>query len=364
LHNFVVAAGKASDSILGGTGHFTLDKERWDREFQPYMSGLQYAATSFTVKEDGREKEKMKVTFTNPPLNTKEGIPLRIMVRTERISTHDLNRGEIPFKDQILAMNHHVMRRLVRDVLGTSQFDVAGLDDTSVVIAAENLQQIPIEMVLRAYMAKTDTSTSLYQAWLKGTTSFCGHPVSCDWTPNGRLPYVMDTPSTKSDEHDQSVPPSVFFERGACTPDHYQQMRNATLVAFGVVSNFVQDKGLIFVDTKTEHGITRDGRIVSQDELYTLDSSRFWLTSDYTQQLEQLARGEIKELDPKSYSKEFARGFSKGDQGYTPEQRREIAVRYILGIQHLTGELFKPDFRSREQRVVSGLQTIIEQLVQ
>src|SRR3989344_7329065 len=134
------------------------------------------------------------------------------MVRTDRISTHDINRGEIPFKDQILAVNHHAMRRLTQHVLGTSQFNVNGLSDTSVVIAAENLQTLPIEMVLRAYMAKSTTSTTLYQAWKKGETRFCGHPIGRNLLPNGRLPYVMDTPSTKSDEHDQSVPPTFFFE--------------------------------------------------------------------------------------------------------------------------------------------------------
>ncbi|MBS3144124.1 phosphoribosylaminoimidazolesuccinocarboxamide synthase [Candidatus Woesearchaeota archaeon] len=301
-------------------------------------------------------------TYENPPLVTKDGTPLRIMVRTDRISTHDINRGEIPFKDQILAQNHHVMRRLTQDVLGTSQFDVPGLADTSVVIAAENLKTIPIEMVLRAYMAKSTTSTTLYQAWLRKDLNFCGHFVDNRWIPNGRLPYVMDTPSTKSDEHDQSVAPEFLFKNGLSIHD-YQQIRNAALVAFGVVSRFVQEKGLILVDTKTEHGVNRNDEIVAQDELYTLDSSRFWLVDDYARQLEQLARGNIPELNPASYSKEFARSFSQGKEKYTDDQRRAIAVRYILGIQHLTGEPFRPDMRSREERVVSGLQTIVEQLI-
>jgi len=363
LGNFAVRFGKVSDSIHGGAGTFVVNRDMWDTDFAPYMTGLQYTAAHFTAVDNGKEIPKVRVTYKNPPLTTQKGIPLRLMVRTDRISTHDINRGEIPFKDQILAVNHHAMRRLTQDTLGTSQFDVNGLSDTSVVIAAENLQTLPIEMVLRAYMVKSTTATSLYQAWLRKDVNFCGHFVDNHWIPNGRLPYVMDTPSTKSDHHDQSVAPEFFFEHGFCQPDSYYQMRNAALVAFGVVSQFVRDKGLILADTKTEHGLTKDLCIVAQDELYTLDSSRFWKIEDYTQQLEQLARGEIKELNPLSFSKEFARGFSQGDQGYSDEQRRAIAVRYIMGIQHLTGEPFKPDLRSREERVVSGLQTIVEQLV-
>lgn len=333
LRGFTARPGKVSDSIFGGKGSY--------------------------MKKDGEA-----VNFENPPLQTKDGVPLRLMVRTDRISTHDINRGNIPFKDQILAENHHHMRDLVRDALGTSQYDIPGLDSNSVVIAAENLRQIALEMVLRAYTAKSTTSTSLYQAYfVRGERIFCGHELPEGLIPNGRLPYVMDTPSTKSDEHDESVAPERLFELGVCTPQQYRQIRNASLHAFGIVSYYLAKKDIILVDTKTEHGINHKGEIVSQDELYTMDSSRFWLQDDYFVQSQKLARGEIQELNPVSYSKEFARGFSEGDKGYTDEQRLNIAVRYVLGIQHLLGEPFEPDMRPRDERVVSGLQTIVEQLV-
>ncbi len=120
---------------------------------------------------------------------------------------------------------------------------------------------------------------------------------------------------------------------------------------------------MIAVDTKTEHGITHDGRIVSQDEIWTMDSSRFWLADDYAEQMEKLKAGEIEELAPRSYSKEFARGFSKGEQGYDDEQRAKIAVRYIEGWQQLSGKRFEPDMRSREEKVVTGLNTLVDRLV-
>ena len=74
-------------------------------------------------------------------------------------------------------------------------------------------------------------------------------------------------------------------------------------------------------------------------------------------------RGNIKELNPKSFSKEFAREFSRGEQGYTEEERIQIAVRYIQGIQYLIGRRFEPDMRSREEKIVTGLETIINELV-
>ena len=46
-------------------------------------------------------------------LKTSSGKPIRLMFRNNRISTHDVNRGAIPFKDQVLAFNHDHMHRLV-----------------------------------------------------------------------------------------------------------------------------------------------------------------------------------------------------------------------------------------------------------
>ena len=333
LNGFRVKPGKVSDSIFGGRFSYT-DKS--------------------TVQ---------RVEYENPPLETTDGTPLRIMIRTQRISTHDINRGEIPFKDQILATNHNYMRRMLSGAIGTSQFEVQGLADNSIVVVAENLTQVPFENVLRAYMAKSSTSTSLYQNFIKGGRDFCGHVLPDNLIINGPLPYVMDTPSTKSEEHDESVSPEKLFETGVCTPQQYAQIRNSSVFAFGMISQFLGEKGLIAVDTKTEHGINRKGEIVSQDEIWTMDSSRFWLSEDYNDQMKKLTIGEIKELDPRSYSKEFARGFSKGDQGYTDEQRMQIAVRYIEGIQHLLGTRFEPDMRSNEERVVSGIESIVNQLV-
>ncbi|MCK4520963.1 MAG: phosphoribosylaminoimidazolesuccinocarboxamide synthase [Nanoarchaeota archaeon] len=333
LKGYVIRPGKVSDSIFVGKGSY-FDKEK-----------------------------REEIEFENPLLETIGGTSLRLMVRTQRISTHDITRGEIPFKDQILAVNHNYMRKMLESAIGTSQFEVEGLSDNSVVIAAENLKQIGFENVLRAYMAKSSTETSLYQAYINGKREFCGHKLPDNLITNGPLPYVMDTPSTKSDKHDESLSPEELFKRDICTPKQYAQIRNGSLFAFGVVSQFLKEKGLVAVDTKTEHGINKKGEIVAQDEIWTMDSSRFWLSDDYNDQIEKLIHGEIKELDPKSYSKEFARGFSEGEKGYTDEQRIKIAVRYIEGIQHLLGKGFEPDMRSREERVISGLQLIVDKLI-
>jgi phosphoribosylaminoimidazole-succinocarboxamide synthase len=332
LKGYVVRPGKVSDSIYGGPVSF-------------------------------KKKDGTKVQAENPPLNMPDGTPVRIMVRTAGISTHDKTRGFIPFKDQILAMNHNAMRKLLLPYIGTSQLDVPGLYDNDVVILAENLKQLGVEMVLRAYMAKSSTSTSLFQAYVvRGERVFAGHRLPEGLITNGPLPYVMDTPSTKSDEHDETLAPDELFKRGICTPQDYNAMRNGALMAMGVVTEYLHRKRIIAVDTKTEHGRNSKGQVVSQDEIWTMDSSRFWLTDDYWHQYELLNAGKIKELDPVSYSKEFARGFSIGDQKYTDDERSQIAVRYIQGIQLLLDRQFQADQRPRDERVISGLEAAVAAL--
>ena len=296
-------------------------------------------------------------------LKTSTGKSIRLMFRNNRISTHDVNRGAIPFKDQVLAFNHDHMHRLVKPVLGSSQFEVEGLSASSTVIPAENLNLLKIENVLRLYMAESSTSTSLYQHWLaakeNGQTKmdYAGHKLDVTaLEPNGRLPYLMDTPSTK-EEVDKTTAVDYLIQDGVCSEEQYAQIRNASLMAFGIVTQYLSQRGMVLVDTKTEHGINAEGQIVSADELYTMDSSRFWAMDE---------DGALKTKDgkPVSFSKEFARGMvkEKGQQ-FTDAQANEIAVRYIQGLQHLTGVAFEPDLRPRDQRIIESTNLILDTLL-
>lgn len=295
-------------------------------------------------------------------LKTKDGVPIRLMFRGNRISTHDVKRGAIPFKDQVLAQNHDHMLNLVKDVLGSSQFAVEGLLPSSTVIPAENLNLLMVENVLRMYMAESSTSTSLFQHWKQAKEEnadeleYAGHKMSvASLTPNGKLPYLMDTPSTK-EKVDRTIDPEYLVENGVCTLAQYQHLRNASIMAFGMVSQYLREKGMVLVDTKTEHGVNASNEIVAADELYTMDSSRFWKLGD---------DGNVMERDgkPVSFSKEFARGMVKeNDMQFSTEQSNEIAVRYISGLQLLTGKAFEPDLRPRDQRIIESTNLILDSL--
>jgi len=187
--------------------------------------------------------------------------------------------------------------------------------------------------------------------------TYAGHELLlADLKPNGILPYLMDTPSTK-EAVDRTIDASYLIENGICTSSQYDQIRNSSLMAFGMVSQYLKEKGMVLVDTKTEHGINAEGDIVAADELYTMDSSRFWKIDD---------AGDLLTRDgkPVSFSKEFARGMvkEKGQQ-FSDEQANEIAVRYIEGLQHLTRQEFVPDLRPREQRIIESTNLVLDALL-
>ena len=166
----------------------------------------------------------------------------------------------------------------------------------------------------------------------------------------------MDTPSTK-EAIDRTINADDLVHSGICTAEQYTQIRNSSLMAFGIVSQHLAQRGMVLVDTKTEHGINSEGKIVAADELYTMDSSRFWALDDEKNLV-------TRDGKPVSFSKEFARGMvkEKGQQ-FTTTEVNEIAVRYIQGLQHLTGKTFTPDLRPRDQRIIESTNLILDSLL-
>lgn len=282
---------------------------------------------------------------------------VRFLIRSNRISTHDQGRGEVPFKDQVNASIHNLMRKLVHDVMPHAQMEI-GLPDNAVVSLAIEVDRYPLENVVRFYMAKSSTSTSLYQSWLKDKTgTFCGINLgNYELEPNGKLPYPFVTPSTK-EAKDRSVSFEELYELNSLFgPSQGEHIKNQTLVALGIIIQYLRERSIILVDTKFEHGEDPDnGFIYAIDEICNPDSSRFWRIGDDGNII--LESGE-----PKPFSKEYARGKAQGDAQFTPAECIAIAARYIEIYQAITGKPFMADLRPWEERVREGLDAAIAYL--
>jgi len=297
---------------------------------------------------------KVRANFYDGELTSKNGIPLRILVTTGNLSTHDKVRGVIPFKDQITSELSNFMFNLIEGVLLDSQLYSEGIATVS-----ENCNRINFEMILRRYMARTSTTTSLYHHYINlNEREFCGHKLPEYLVPNGKLHELLDTPSTKAEggEHDISVSPQFLFDNNIVFPWEYTAIKNAATLAFIKGESYLEDRGIILVDTKFELGKGKDGKIRFIDEYLTPDASRYWLVEDYKKK-------KLKGEDPTSYSKELARGLGKAGEPLNDEQRFIIACRYIETYQLLTGKRFEPDTRHPRQKIIEDTNKCLEQVM-
>lgn len=300
---------------------------------------------------------KVRANFSGGSLVGAEGLPLRLVITTDQISTHDKVRGAIPFRGQILTSISNDMLTLTRKFIPNAQLFTP---ENSTLVISENCTPFMFEMVWRTHMCKSSTETSLYYHYVNlGKREFCGHFLPEGLVSNGPLPYMMDTPSTKASEedaHDVSVSPGRLYEMGVVTPVDYGKITAMTGAAYEYGRRHFEKKGIIIPDTKFELGRTRTGEIVTIDEVLTPDSSRFWMADDYEQ---KMTRGEA----PTSYSKQVGRDVGTPGQAYTDEERFIVGCRFIETYQKLMGKRFVPDDRPAEQRIVEDVRAGFSRLV-
>lgn len=283
----------------------------------------------------------------------------RVHIRRPDISTHDIVRGIIPYKDQVINLVNNTIRSVVAPVMSLAHYpsSLFGLySDQSPVTVQYECTPLKYEHVLRKYMAKTTTETSLYFHYFNlGSRDFCGYTFPDGMKANQKLGRLYDTPSTKDNHHDMSVSRQYLYDHNIVTQGMYENtILPYSILAWSAVEDFLKSRNIILADTKLEFGINKiTDSVCAMDEIFTMDSSRFWMEKD----------GEIlcdENGDPISYSKEFARGMVEGNNPFTREQSNEIAIRYILAAQAITGELFNPILGSYEEIVREDLKKVLE----
>ena len=336
----------------------TLVEENLDNAIDAeFISDMVNSGTLLELTEARYYQGKVRANFSGDGLTDADNTPLRVIVATDQISTHDKVRGAIPFRGQILTNISNEMLTLTETYIPNAQ---CYAPDNSAVVISENCDPFMFEMVWRTHMCKSSTETSLYYHYVNlGKREFCGHFLPEGLVSNGPLPYMMDTPSTKAsgeDEHDISVSPGHLYQQGVVTPAEYGRCAYMTGYAYEHGRRHFEKKGIIIPDTKFELGKTRDGKIVTIDEVLTPDSSRFWIAEDYE---DKMAKGE----SPTSYSKQFGRDVGTPGQPYTDEERFLIGCRYIETYQKLMGKKFIPDSRTPEQRIVEDIREGLNRLM-
>ncbi len=262
----------------------------------------------------------------------------RILIATDRQSAFDHVLGTIPLKGQVL---NRIARYWFDQTSDIAPNQVIAVPDPNVTVA-EELDMLPVEIVVRRYLTGS-TDTSVWTNYNKGVRKFCGVDLPDGMVKNQPFDEPIITPTTKAEDHDESISPQQILERGLVSRDTWGQVEEIALALFARGTELAARQGLILVDTKYEMGLDRQGRVTVADEIHTPDSSRYWVADSYE---ERHSRGE----EPESLDKEFLRLWLKerniSDDNIPEldeEIRTQVAARYIDLFERVTGESFSSE---------------------
>ena len=273
-----------------------------------------------------------------------------LLVTTDRQSGFDRMLGTIPYKGQVLNRTSLYWFDQTRHIIGNHVIASPHAN----ALLAKKCRVLPIEFVVRGYMTGS-TDTSIWTQYAQGVRNYCGHVLPEGMRKNEKLPQSLVTPTTKETQHDRPITAKEIVSEGWLTENQWETASAKALELFAYGQWLAATRGLILVDTKYEFGLDDAGEIILIDEVHTPDSSRYWLTDSYA---ERVAAGE----EPEMIDKEFFRlWFRERCDPYkdavlpTPpdELIAELASRYKLLFEKITGSEFVPDSRPLEAAVLA-----------
>ena len=262
----------------------------------------------------------------------------RILITTDRQSAFDHVLGAIPLKGQVLNKTAKYWFDQTADIVPNQVLDVP---DPNVTVARE-LDMLLVEIVVRRYLTGS-TDTSVWTNYNNGVRKFCGVDLPDGMIKNQKFDEPIITPTTKAEDHDESISPEEIVERGLVDAERWAEVEKVALELFARGTELAAQRGLILVDTKYEMGLDPEGNLTVADEIHTPDSSRYWILDSY----EDLhARGE----EPESLDKEFLRLWLV-DKGISDDNipelddeiRTQVSARYIDLFERVTGEQFETE---------------------
>ena len=251
------------------------------------------------------------------------------LVASDRISTFDVVLPTpIPDKGRVLTGLSAFWFARTRGIVPNH---FLGLEEDGRTMVCRRLEMLPIECVVRGYLAGSG-----WRDYLE-TGSICGHELPRGLVESVRLPEPIFTPATKAAAgHDLNISEAEAEE--LCGTERYAAAKSVSLELYRFASAHAEARGILVADTKFELGVDPGGSIVLGDEALTPDSSRFWPADGYEPGRPQ-----------PSFDKQFVRdwcertGWDKTAPG--PELPADVVTgtraRYVEAFERLTGVGFE-----------------------
>lgn len=275
------------------------------------------------IPELGVPKESGKVRDNY--IVEKDGEKFRIMITTDRTSAYDKLICTVPGKGQVLNLISAFWFGKTRDIVPNHMLS---FPHPNVLIAHQAEATLPVELIFRRYMARSSTSTSVYHNYANlGRREIYGIKFPDGLEANQEFPMgTVSTPTTKAESGQHDI--ELTDEEAGDLVDKklgsgmWAKAKAAGLALFEHGLDYHKQKGLIIADTKFEFGLDKNGELMLIDEVFTPDSSRFWLVNTYGQRFRE-------GKNPDSFDKEILRRWL-AENGFTGEGPVPIIPQEII----------------------------------
>lgn len=275
-----------------------------------------------------------------------------LLITTDRQSAFDRVLAAIPFKGQVLNQVSAFWFDKTQDIVRNH---VISIPDPNITYA-KKCSVLPIEFVVRGYLTGS-TDTSAWTLYNKGLRTICGNNLPDGMIKNQKFDAPILTPTTKSDQHDESISAEEIIGRGIMTESLWKRCSEIAFSLFRRGTEIAAANGLILVDTKYELGLDEHGEIILIDEIHTPDSSRYWISESYAERFRD-------RKEPENIDKEFLRlWFRDHCDPYNDkvlpkapdELITELSARYIKLYEMITGNDFTVDIAPIRERMSGNL---------
>ena len=262
-----------------------------------------------------------------------------VLVTSDRLTAFDRPVAQIPFKGAVLNMISEYWFKQTAHIMPNHLISVPHPNVT----IAKAVKPYKVEFVVREYLTGS-SATSIWTLYQKGQREFGGIVLPDNMKQHQKLPRAIITPTSKSDEHDEPLTPKQIVDTGLMTQAQWEECSTKALELFAYARDVSAKRGLILVDTKMEMGVDAEGKNILIDELFTPDSSRYWIAASYD--ADAINKGQGK--SPKNIDKEFIRLWIsaqcdpyKENIPQVPEEKIvELSRRYVLLYEVITGQNF------------------------
>lgn len=203
-----------------------------------------------------------------------------MIVSSDRVSAFDVVLPDtIPDKGKLLTgISRYWFARtasIVPNFVRTYSIDDLDLDDRERTwlegrtVIGSIAERIDIECVVRGYLAGTG-----FKEYAKSGT-LAGRALPAGLVKGARLPEVQFTPAIKNDiGHDENI--STERLKDIVGEDLAGQLEAISMQLYATAAEHAAIAGFVLADTKFEFGWI-DGQLHVIDEMFTPDSSRYWL---------------------------------------------------------------------------------------